>query len=225
MPSRLPNILYLHSHDTGRYVQPYGHPVPTPNIQRLADQGLLFRQAFCGAPTCSGSRAVLLTGQWAHVNGMIGLAHRGFRLHDYRHHLVHTLRGAGYWSGLVGEQHLSVEPEVLGYDAVGEVDSTHVESVVPATRELLAALTDALPSPTTSSLVRRTHGGIRRTIGTAQPRSARTTNSIVFTACKPWTPPAALIRPITLSVRYGGSRSAKICSQSSAFLNEPLIVP
>ncbi|MGA2163398.1 MAG: hypothetical protein ABSH36_02895 [Solirubrobacteraceae bacterium] len=34
-----PNILYLHSHDTGRYVQPYGHPVPTPNIQRLADQG------------------------------------------------------------------------------------------------------------------------------------------------------------------------------------------
>src|SRR4051794_382414 len=29
-----PNIVYLHSHDTGRYVQPYGHPVPTPNIQR-----------------------------------------------------------------------------------------------------------------------------------------------------------------------------------------------
>ena len=50
-----PNIVYLHSHDTGRYVQPYGHPVPTPNIQRLADQGLLFRQAFCAAPTCSGS--------------------------------------------------------------------------------------------------------------------------------------------------------------------------
>src|SRR3954463_9407474 len=34
-----PNILYLHSHDTGRWVQPYGYPVPTPNIQRLADQG------------------------------------------------------------------------------------------------------------------------------------------------------------------------------------------
>ena len=61
-----PNILYLHSHDTGRYVQPYGHQIPTPNIQRLADQGLLFRQAFCAAPTCSGSRACLLTGQWAH---------------------------------------------------------------------------------------------------------------------------------------------------------------
>ena len=134
MPS---NIVYLHSHDTGRYIQPYGHQVPTPNIQRLADQGLLFRQAFCGAPSCSGSRAVLLTGQWAHVNGMLGLAHRGFRLRDYGHHLVHTLRRAGYWSGLVGEQHLSVDPADLGYDAVGDVDTTHVESVIPATLELL----------------------------------------------------------------------------------------
>jgi N-sulfoglucosamine sulfohydrolase len=32
-----PNVLYVHSHDTGRYVQPYGYPVPTPNIQHLAD--------------------------------------------------------------------------------------------------------------------------------------------------------------------------------------------
>ncbi len=78
-----PNILYLHSHDTGRFIQPYGHQVPTPNIQRLADQGLLFRKAFCAAPTCSGSRSALLTGQFPHTNGMMGLAHRGFELHDY----------------------------------------------------------------------------------------------------------------------------------------------
>jgi len=57
----LPNILYIHSHDTGRFVQPYGFQVPTPNIQLLADQGVLFREAFCTAPTCSGSRASLLT--------------------------------------------------------------------------------------------------------------------------------------------------------------------
>ena len=49
-----PNILYLHSHDTGRFIQPYGHQVPTPNIQRLADQGLLFRKAFCAAPDVLG---------------------------------------------------------------------------------------------------------------------------------------------------------------------------
>src|SRR5688500_20272882 len=87
-----PNILYLHSHDTGRFIQPYGHQVPTPNIQRLADQGLLFRKAFCAAPTCSGSRSALLTGQYPHANGMMGLAHRGFELYDYSHHIVHTLR-------------------------------------------------------------------------------------------------------------------------------------
>jgi N-sulfoglucosamine sulfohydrolase len=132
-----PNILYLHSHDTGRFVQPYGHQVPTPNIQRLADQGILFREAFCAAPTCSGSRAALLTGQWTHTNGMTGLAHRGWVLNDYSHHLVHTLRQAGYWSGLIGEQHLSVDTGVLGYDRVVDIDTHHVETVAPAAVELL----------------------------------------------------------------------------------------
>src|SRR5919108_465028 len=61
----VPNILYLHSHDTGRYIQPYGEQVPMPNVQVLADQGVLFRQAFCAAPTCSASRACLLTGQYS----------------------------------------------------------------------------------------------------------------------------------------------------------------
>src|SRR5215208_5407058 len=140
LPTTLPNIVLVHSHDTGRYVQPYGHPVPTPNIQRLADQGLPFRHAFCAAPTCSGSRACLLTGQWAHSNGMTGLAHRGWRLNDYGHHLVHTLRHAGYWSGLIGEQHLSTDPEILGYDHVVDIDTTHVETVAPAAVELIGRL-------------------------------------------------------------------------------------
>lgn len=132
-----PNIVYLHSHDTGRYVQPYGHQIQTPNIQRLADQGLLFRQAFCAAPSCSSSRACLLTGRWAHVNGMTGLAHRGWRLNDYRQHVVHPLREAGYWSALVGEQHLSRDDGVLGYDHVVDVGTTKVHSIAPAARKLL----------------------------------------------------------------------------------------
>jgi N-sulfoglucosamine sulfohydrolase len=132
-----PNVLYLHSHDTGRFIQPYGHQVPTPNIQRLADQGLLFRKAFCAAPTCSGSRSALLTGEFPHTNGMMGLAHRGFELFDYSHHIVHTLREAGYWSALIGEQHLSRDPGVLGYDHVVDIATTHVEAVAPAAVELL----------------------------------------------------------------------------------------
>ncbi|MBV9864945.1 MAG: sulfatase [Abitibacteriaceae bacterium] len=113
-----PNILYIHSHDTGRYVQPYGHAIATPNIQRLAEAGVLFRQAFCASPTCSPSRAALLTGQCAHSSGMLGLAHRGFGLHDYSQHLVHTLRGAGYYSALAGMQHVAEDPATIGYDAI-----------------------------------------------------------------------------------------------------------
>ena len=132
-----PNILYLHSHDTGRYTQPYGEPVPMPNVQALADRGVLFREAFCAAPTCSASRACLLTGQYGQSNGMMGLAHRGWSLRDYRHHIVHTLRKAGYTSTLIGEQHISKRPDVIGYDEVMKIPTTHVESVAPLAMEVL----------------------------------------------------------------------------------------
>jgi N-sulfoglucosamine sulfohydrolase len=132
-----PNILYIHSHDTGRYVQPYGYQVPTPNIQLLADQGVLFREAFSVAPTCSGSRASLLTGQYCHNNGMMGLAHRGWTLNDYSKHWVHTLREAGYRSVLIGEQHIATDPHVIGFDQIVEVDSHRAEAVAPTTIEAL----------------------------------------------------------------------------------------
>ncbi len=132
-----PNILYIHSHDTGRLVQPYGYQVPTPNIQLLADQGTLFREAFTPTPTCSGSRAALLTGQHTHNNGMLGLAHRGWELNDYGRHWIHTLRKAGYHSTLIGEQHISKDPGVIGYDEVVHVDSNHAEAVAPITFETL----------------------------------------------------------------------------------------
>ena len=112
---KAPNIIYIHSHDTGRYVQPYGHAIATPHIQKLAEQGILFRQAFCAAPTCSPSRAALLTGQSAHSSGMLGLAHRGFSLHDERQHLAHTLQQAGYQTAQSGVQHLGPDAAKLGY--------------------------------------------------------------------------------------------------------------
>jgi N-sulfoglucosamine sulfohydrolase len=139
-----PNILYLNSHDTGRYVQPYGNSVPTPNIQWLADQGVMFRNAFCAAPSCSGSRAALLTGRYCHNNGMMGLAHRGFTLHDYDQHIVRTLGDAGYHTELIGEQHVSTSTDVLGYDVVHEISDTTVNSVAPAAIE---ALGGDIPEP------------------------------------------------------------------------------
>ena len=118
-----PNILYIHSHDTGRYIQPYGHAVPTPNLQALAERGVLFRRAYCAAPTCSPSRAALLTGQAPHSAGMLGLANRGFQLGDFRQHIIHTLKAAGYTSALAGVQHLNPRERPnaaseVGYDQV-----------------------------------------------------------------------------------------------------------
>ena len=141
-----PNILYLHSHDTGRYVQPYGYGVLTPNIQLLADQGILFREAFSAASSCSASRATFVTGQYPHSNGMLGLAHRGFKLNDYGHHVVHPLRSAGYYSALVGEQHVSENEDtsVLGYDHVEEIPRTNVDIVAPRAVEILRS---GLPEP------------------------------------------------------------------------------
>lgn len=119
------NILLIHSHDTGRYLQPYGHAVATPNLQRLAEEGVLFRQAYSAAPTCSPSRAAMLTGQYPHTAGMLGLSHRGFSLNHYSQHLVHTLRRNGYYCALSGIQHidgpstdLAEYGNRIGYDAI-----------------------------------------------------------------------------------------------------------
>src|SRR5216683_2929739 len=132
-----PNIIYIHSHDTGRYIQPYGHAVPAPNLQRLANQGVLFRQAFNAAPTCSPSRASLLTGMCPHSNGMFGLAHRGFVLNDYKQHILHTLRPAGYYSALFGVQHTASNPATIGYDKFETFPGNHVEPVSAAAAKFL----------------------------------------------------------------------------------------
>lgn len=116
-----PNILYIHSHDTGRLTSPYGFQVPTPNLQRLAEEGILFRKAFNAAPTCSPSRASLLTGECPHSNGMLGLVNRGFSMTPtgYEHHIIRTLRReAGYYSALIGLQHIAKDPHTIGYDYV-----------------------------------------------------------------------------------------------------------
>jgi arylsulfatase A-like enzyme len=126
------HVLYLHSHDTGRYLQPYGHGCDTPNLQRLAEQGVLFRNAFSAAPTCSPSRAALLTGQSPHSAGMLGLAHRGFRLNDPAQHIAHVLAGRGFATTLIGMQHVTDgDPRATGYQEVLSRDDMSVAAVAP----------------------------------------------------------------------------------------------
>lgn len=77
----------------------------TPNIERFASSGVVFRQAFCAAPTCSPSRGALLTGRYPHQNGLIGLTHRGFAMAETARHLAAILRDRGWTTVLAGTQH------------------------------------------------------------------------------------------------------------------------
>jgi arylsulfatase A-like enzyme len=81
----------------------------------LAREGTLFRHAYCAAPSCSPSRSALLTGMTPHSNGMLGLAHRGFRLYDADRHLANYLRKHGYETALCGIQHEAQDGQSLGY--------------------------------------------------------------------------------------------------------------
>lgn len=103
--SSLYNILYLHSHDVGRLVQPYGYPVETSNLLSLSRDAVMFDNMFSCAPTCSPSRAALLSGQYPHSYGQLGLAHRGFSPPSHKHHLANYLAASAYHTVLSGVQH------------------------------------------------------------------------------------------------------------------------
>lgn len=112
------NLIYIHTHDTGRYIQPYGYSIPTPNLQSLAEKGTLFRNAYSTAPTCSPSRAGLLMGKMPHCTGMWGLAHRGFSLSSPDGHLAAFLGRNGFETVLCGIQHETENVGELGYKRI-----------------------------------------------------------------------------------------------------------
>jgi len=78
----------------------------------------MLTQHFCTAPQCSPSRASIITSQMPHTNGMIGLAHRGFRLKPEARTLPSLLADAGYSTNLLGLQHEGPDANDLGYENV-----------------------------------------------------------------------------------------------------------
>jgi arylsulfatase A-like enzyme len=122
-----PNIVFITCHDLGRYLGCYGAPVSSPNLDRLASDGVLFKTAFAASPLCSPSRAALHTGLTPHQLGVNGLSHPPFGMEIQRPeaHFAHHLSGAGYRERiLVGFQHLTADSDSLGYtDARFRLDS------------------------------------------------------------------------------------------------------
>ncbi|WP_372721017.1 sulfatase-like hydrolase/transferase, partial [Novipirellula sp.] len=67
-----PNVLFISVDDLNDWIGCLkGHPqARTPNIDRLAESGMLFTNAHCGSPACNGSRSAIMSGQPAYVSGM-----------------------------------------------------------------------------------------------------------------------------------------------------------
>lgn len=133
------NILLIITHDTGRHLSCYGRGVETPNLDALAEVGIKFTNAFCTAPQCSPSRASILTGLMPHRHGLIGLAHRGFRLREDTTLLPKLLSQAGYSTHLFGLQHETQRTTELGYQHVHRLDSLSCQKITPLLLEFLSS--------------------------------------------------------------------------------------
>ena len=103
-----PNIVVYIGHDVGRFIEPYGiETVHTPNLNRLAEEGVVFDNHFATAPQCSPSRASMFTGRCPHSTGVLGLTGGpfGWTLNEDEQHLARLLGAAGYETALIGIAH------------------------------------------------------------------------------------------------------------------------
>jgi len=100
-----PNIIYIIVHDLGTALGSYGDPnVRTPRLDEFAAQGVRFTNYFCCSTCCSPSRGCIMTGRYAHTNGLIGLANRNWHLPDSELTIVDYLNQAGYETVNIGGQ-------------------------------------------------------------------------------------------------------------------------
>lgn len=103
------NVLLIVADDHGRDIGAYGNPViQTPNMDRLAREGVRFTHAFCTTASCSPSRSVILTGLHNHANGQYGLQHgiHHFSTFETVQSLPKILARNGYRTARVGKYHL-----------------------------------------------------------------------------------------------------------------------
>lgn len=106
------NVVMIVADDHGMDAGCYDNPViKTPNLDRLAEEGTRFTNAFCTTASCSASRSVILTGLQNHANGQFGHQHPPANFHTYTkiQGLPVLLRESGYRSASIGKVH--VQPE------------------------------------------------------------------------------------------------------------------
>jgi arylsulfatase A-like enzyme len=112
-----PNILFIFTDDHARQaISAYGGRLakvaPTPNIDRIAKEGMLFTRCCVTNSICAPSRAVILTGKHSHLNGVINNA---VRFDGSQQTFPKLLQKEGYETAIVGKWHLKIEPTGFDY--------------------------------------------------------------------------------------------------------------
>ncbi|MFT7030692.1 MAG: arylsulfatase A-like enzyme [Marinoscillum sp.] len=113
-----PNILFIMTDDHAAHaISAYGglyqEIAPTPNIDRLAKEGMLFQNVFCTNAICGPSRAAILTGKFSHLNGYYK-NHQGGDFDSTQWTFPLEFQRNGYTTSLFGKWHLGTEP--VGFD-------------------------------------------------------------------------------------------------------------
>ncbi len=130
IPARPPNILWLIAEDIGTDLGCYGDPdARTPNLDRLASQGCLYREAHSTGPVCSTSRSAFITGMYQTSFGAAN--HRGHRddgyvLPDGIRLITDRLREVGYFTANIKKL-----PAPIAWSAAGKTDWNFVTAKPP----------------------------------------------------------------------------------------------
>jgi arylsulfatase A-like enzyme len=115
--SKKPNILFIFSddhapHAIGAYNGWLKSVDPTPNIDNLARQGMLFQNSFCTNSICGPSRAVIITGKHSHKNGFMN---NGNNFDGSQQTFPKLMQKAGYQTAMIGKWHLKSDPQGFNY--------------------------------------------------------------------------------------------------------------
>ena len=104
------NILLLCAEDMGPQIGCYGdQQVKTPNLDKLAAEGVRFANAYVTQASCSPSRSSILTGLYPHQTGQLGLAHYGYQTMHGPVKMPNRLKRGGYTTGIMGKLHVGPE--------------------------------------------------------------------------------------------------------------------
>src|SRR3954469_9325392 len=109
-----PNFIVIVTDDHAKNaVSAFGSKmINTPNIDRIANEGIKFNNAFVTNALCGPSRAVILTGKYSHINGF---RDNSTTFDGSQMTFIKLLREAGYHTSVIGKWHLVSKPEGFDY--------------------------------------------------------------------------------------------------------------